>query len=143
MLFLLVSSLLLLLLHAVHAQDTQPIRPPVFDDLPQCARYSYLESAIASPCRASRDRYCLCASSELDKVLAATYAHAVVFCEPKASEVTALIAGWLNSICEPRSGTHYRRRRWISTPAVVLANKADESQARTRLRRRKQPWGES
>lgn len=127
MLFLLVSSLLLLLLRAVHAQNgAQPMRPPVFDDLPQCARYSYLESAIDSPCYDSDDRYCLCASSELDKVLAATYTRAVLYCEPKAPEMTALVAGWLNSICEPRTGTHYRRRRWISTPAVLLANKTDE-----------------
>lgn len=127
MLFLLVSSLLLLLLRAVHAQDgAQPTRPPVFDDLPQCARYSYLESAKDSPCRASRDRYCLCASSELEKVLAATYTRAVLYCEPKAPEVTALVAGWLSSICDPKPATHYRRRRWISTPAVVLVNKTDE-----------------
>lgn len=126
MLFLLVS-LLVLLVHVASAQSIQPTRPIFFEDLPQCARYSYLESAKDSPCHGSRDRYCLCAGSELDKVLAATYSRAVMFCEPKASETTALIADWLDFVCDPKLAHYRQRRRSIPAPAVVLANKTDES----------------
>lgn len=118
MLLILVPILILHVLCLVNAQSperTRPTRPIIFEDLPQCAQYCYLESAKDSPCRNSRDRYCLCDSPEIDKLLEATHIRAMNYCESKAPVVQAMIEDWLNFICEPRSGVQFQRR-WIAAP---------------------------
>lgn len=82
----------------------------MFESLPECAQYCYIESAKDSPCRYSRDRYCLCGGSERDRLLDATHTRAVRYCESKAPEMQVLIAEWLDFICEPMSGIYYSGR---------------------------------
>lgn len=113
MLFILIPILVLHMVCLASAQSPERIRstrPIIFEDLPQCAQYCYIKSAEASPCYESDDRWCLCASSALEKTLDDTYNLALRYCEPKAPEIRVIVEDWLNYVCEPRLGTQYRRR---------------------------------